>query len=130
MKESDLQALVWAEVSKSGRLFRANVGQAWTGNKIYKTDDGGLFIPEPRPFKTGLPDGFSDLFGIVPIRITNKHIGQTMGVFAAIEVKAPKGRIRPAQSNFIEQVLKLGGLAGIARSVEDARKIIDGGLEL
>ena len=44
--------------------------------------------------------------------------------FIAIEVKSSTGRVRPEQARFLAAVKALGGLAGVARSVEDARKII------
>lgn len=81
-------------------LFRANVGQGITY-------DG-------RHFDTGLPKGFSDLFGF------RKSDGRA--VF--IEVKTPTGRIRPEQQNFIDKMRLYGALAGVARSVQDARNII------
>ena len=67
-----------------------------------------------RHFDTGLPKGFSDLFGF---RISD-------GRAFFIEVKSPTGRVRPEQQNFIERMRSNGALAGIARSVEEARKII------
>ena len=81
-------------------LFRANVGQGITY-------DG-------RHFDTGLPKGFSDLFGF------RKSDGRA--VF--IEVKTPTGRIRPEQLNFINKMRLYGALAGVARNVQDARTII------
>ena len=67
-----------------------------------------------RHFDTGLPKGFSDLFGF---RIPD-------GRAFFIEVKSQTGKVRPEQQNFIEQMRSNGALAGIGRSVEDARKII------
>ena len=81
-------------------LFRANVGKG-------KTYDG-------RHFDTGLPKGFSDLFGV----------RRSDGRAAFIEVKAPGGRVRPEQAKFIKMMRSYGALAGVARSVEDARNII------
>ena len=84
-------------------LFRANVGQGLT-------KDG-------RFFDTGLPKGFSDLFGF------RKSDGRA--VF--IEVKTQTGRVRPEQQNFINRMRLYGALAGVARSVQDARNIINKG---
>ncbi len=81
-------------------LFRANVGSG-------VTYDG-------RHFDTGLPKGFSDLFGF----------RRSDGRAVFIEVKAPSGRVRSEQVKFIEKMRKYGALAGVARSVEDARNII------
>ena len=46
--------------------------------------------------------------------------------FTAIEVKTSTGRVSPDQRNFIALVRSHGGLAGIARSVSDAKDIING----
>ena len=96
--------------------WRANVGQAWTGSEIQRLPDGSMFIRNARPFASGLPPGFSDLFGMV----------HETGKFFAIEVKSQTGRPTKQQENFIEFINNHGGLAGIARSVDDAKKIIGG----
>lgn len=98
--EHDIQNRIRNETADIAMLFRANVGQGFT-------KDG-------RFFSTGLPKGFSDLFGF---RLTD-------GRAVFIEVKTATGRVRPEQQNFIEQMRSNGALAGIARSVEEARKII------
>jgi len=51
-------------------------------------------------------------------------VGQEMAVFAAIEVKTPKGRATKDQLRFIEHIRNAGGIAGIARSVDEARLIL------
>ena len=51
--------------------------------------------------------------------------GRQLAVFTAIEVK-DKGRPTPEQLAFIDVVRKAGGLAGVARSVEEAQAILDG----
>lgn len=81
-------------------VFRANVGSAYTADGRY--------------FTTGLPKGFSDLFGF----------RRSDGRAIFIEVKTPSGRLSEAQKNFIEQMQKSGAIAGVARSPEDALKII------
>ena len=100
MTEHDIQNLIRAETADIAVIFRANVGSGITY-------DG-------RHFDTGLPKGFSDLFGF------RKSDGRA--VF--IEVKSPAGRLRPEQENFIRKMQIYGALAGVARSVEDARRII------
>ncbi len=100
MTEHDIQNDIRNNIADIAVIFRANVGSGITY-------DG-------RHFDTGLPKGFSDLFGF------RKSDGRA--VF--IEVKSPTGRVRPEQINFIQKMQIYGALAGIARSVEDARKII------
>ena len=126
MNEHDQQNQIRAELSHWGTFFRSQVGQAWTGNTIKKTTDGGVYIPNARPFNTGLPVGFPDIFGAVPVTITPDMVGQTVAIFAGIEIKTPTGRIRPEQQNFIDFMLSIGARAGVARSTEQAVKIARG----
>lgn len=115
MRESDIQNQVRIHVSKRrlGVLFRANVGEAWTGDRIQKNLDGSITIHNPRRLKTGLPSGFSDLFGIA--------IPGGRAVF--LEMKSSSGRLTPEQENFLRQMASMGALAGVARSIEDAERI-------
>lgn len=100
--ESLIQNKIRVGLSKTGHaVFRANVGKV-------RTADG-------RYFDTGLPRGFSDLFGFRPD-----------GQIFFIEVKNENGKLRPEQKIFIEQMRKRGALAGVARSVEDAMEIVNG----
>ncbi|MFN9976385.1 MAG: VRR-NUC domain-containing protein [Phycisphaerae bacterium] len=52
-------------------------------------------------------------------------VGRKLAIFAAVEVKTERGRITVDQLNFIEQVRSAGGIAGIARSPEDARNLLE-----
>lgn len=101
MTEKDIQNQIRLNITDIAVSFRANVG-------MFFTKDG-------RPITTGLPKGFSDLFGFR--KSDNKMF--------FIEVKTPTGRASKEQVNFINAMKKHGCLAGIARSVEDARAIIN-----
>ena len=100
MTEHDIQNQIRINCSDIAILFRANVGS-------FKTNDG-------RFISTGLPAGFPDLFGV--------RLSDGRAVF--IEVKKPNGKIRPQQIKFINRMSGYGFIAGIAYSVEDAKKII------
>lgn len=93
------------------RLFRNNVG-------LFKTRDG-------RMVKTGLCKGSSDLVGWTTIKVHPEMVGMELAIFTAIEVK-DKGKPTKEQLHFIDVVHKAGGIAGIARSVEDAEAILHG----
>ena len=84
-------------------LFRMNVGTGYTTDGRY--------------FNTGVPKGFSDLFGF------RKFDGRT--VF--IEVKTAKGKPSAEQVKFLETMRKSGAIAGVCRSADDAIKLIQGG---
>ncbi|TGE35898.1 VRR-NUC domain-containing protein [Desulfosporosinus fructosivorans] len=116
--EHDIQSKIRIDFSKQipdGLLFRVNVGSGWTGSKIIKNKDGSITILNPRPFNTGVPDGFPDLVGVLP-----------GGKALFVEVKALKGKPSAEQINFISQALKTGACAGVARSIEDVINIING----
>lgn len=72
----------------------------------------------------------SDFIGITPVVITSDMVGQTVGVFTAIETKPSTWRMIPsdkraiAQAAFHDIVKRAGGLAGFARNIEEFRKVI------
>jgi hypothetical protein len=116
--ERKVQAEIRLELPKHGcTCWRVNVGQAWTGDEVVLLPNGDAVIRNARPFNTGLAPGFSDLFGFV----------HGTGRFIAIECKSPHGKPTSKQEHFLEFIKNNGGLAGIARSVEDAVRIINGG---
>lgn len=59
------------------------------------------------------PRGVSDLIGIAP-----------GGRFLAVEVKTERGRLSAHQERFLEQVRRHGGIAFVARSMDDAIDLI------
>ena len=102
-EEHSIQNEIRVALSSCAVVFRVNVGTIET--------------PDGRYFSVGLPKGFPDLFGF---RKSDKQI-------FFIEVKTPTGQIRKEQRRFIRAMQLMGVLAGVARSVEDAFKIIGEG---
>ena len=92
--------------------------------RLWRNNTGCLKDQQGRPVRFGLCKGSSDLIGLRSITIGPEHLGQTLAVFAAVEVKAQTGRITSDQRAFINAVAGMGGLAGVARSVEDAAQIL------
>jgi hypothetical protein len=95
------------------RLFRNNTGT----------------LPDPRtgrPVQFGLARGSADLIGWRTITITPEMVGQRVAIFTSIEVKTTSGRTTPAQQAWLGAVRGAGGIAGVARSVSDAVRIMDG----
>ena len=76
-----------------------------------------------RLVKFGLCKGSSDLIGFRSITITPDMVGQKIAVFSAIEVK-DKGKATVDQRNFINIINNAGGYAGVAKNVNDAKKIL------
>lgn len=99
-EEHKIQNEIRAAVSPYATIFRMNVGTGLTVDGRY--------------FSTGVPPGFSDLFGV------RKSDGKA--VF--IEVKTTRGKPSKEQSNFIEQMQICGAIAGICRNAEEAIRLI------
>lgn len=116
-------------------LFRANVGIGYQGTgRPFRTphpitvnmSPGDVLLYQARPFDTGLPVGFADTFGGVPVTITPDMVGQTVMISTFLEIKTQTGAGRDAQIAFIKAMTANGARAGFARSVEDAFDIIKG----
>jgi hypothetical protein len=93
--------------------------------RLHRNNVGSL--PDPRTGRLvtfGLAPGSADLIGWRSVTITPDMVGQTVAVFVSIEVKTATGRVSPAQHNWLAAVQAAGGLACIARSVEDARTLL------
>lgn len=95
------------------RLLRNNCGS-------YKSPTG-TFVK----YGVGNPGG-SDLIGLRTVTITPEMVGQRIGQFVAVEVKRPGGRTTEQQEQFLAMVRQRGGLAGVARSVDDAQALLNG----
>ena len=91
--------------------------------RLWRNNTGALKDASGRLVRYGLCQGSSDLIGLRSVTITPDMVGQTVAVFTAIEVK-DRGRLTPEQRAFIAMVQQAGGLAGVARSPEDARAIL------
>lgn len=111
--ETKLQRLIMLALSEAGcTIWRNETSGAWMGKQIHKAGDQ-VTLTNARMMTFGLCVGSSDLVGIAP-----------GGRFLAVEVKTPKGRPTKEQLRFIEAVRNAGGIAGIARSVDEALDLI------
>lgn len=123
MNETNIMRSIMAAISKPGtRVFRQNTGVAWQGD-VRKNPDGSITIRNPRPIHAGLCKGSSDLIGWKSVLVASHHVGKRLAVFLAIETKGKRTVTTPEQTNFLDRVKSDGGLAGIARSVDDAQQI-------
>lgn len=123
MNETNLLKRIQLKLPAHARLFRNNTGMGWAGQILKKTI-GFITLENYRPLHSGLCAGSSDLIGWTIVKITPEMVGKNVAIFTAIECKSPNGRISPQQKNFINTVQASGGIAGIARSVEDAQKLL------
>lgn len=101
--ERALQNKIILALSKTGCL-------AWN-NDVGKVKNAktGLWV------SYGLCVSSSDVVGVCPD-----------GIALFVEVKTPTGRASPEQRNFIAACRSNGARAGIARSVEDSIRIVNG----
>jgi hypothetical protein len=92
-----------------------------------RNNTGTLRDQNGRPVSFGLARGSADLIGWRTVTITPDMVGSTIAVFTSIEVKTATGRLRPEQQQWLDAVQAAGGIAGVARSVEDAQQIMAAG---
>ena len=92
-------------------------------SRLWRNNTGALKDATGRLVRYGLCQGSSDLIGLRTRVITETDLGHRFAQFVAIEVK---DRAKPTaeQQAFIDMVLQAGGMAGVARSVDDARAIL------
>jgi len=124
-----------AAVSKLGaRLFPMTVGKfvgpyhkarRITRVETVTLQPGDVIIRQGHMVSVGTT-GMSDLVGWVPRFITADDVGATIAQYVGIEIKAGADRLRDGQPEFIDAVNRSGGRAGVARSVEDAVRIVRG----
>jgi hypothetical protein len=92
--------------------------------RLFRNNTGTLRDQHGRPVQFGLAKGSSDLIGWTTRTITADMVGQRLAVFTSIEVKSATGRLRPEQQQWLDAVQAAGGIAGVARSVDDALRIV------
>lgn len=100
MREKIIQSKIMAVLNARDapcRLWRNNVG-----------------VTPDTHIRYGLGLGSADLVGLV----------LTTGQFLAVEIKTPIGRLSPEQKAWLATITRLGGLALVLRSVEEAESLV------
>lgn len=119
--ERRIQSELMLAASDAGlTVWRNNTGQAWAG-QAERLPDGSVLIRNPRPLRAGLCKGSSDLIGLRRVTVGPTDVGRTIAQFAAVEVKAARGRVSADQRNFLDFVRDAGGFALVARAPDDLR---------
>ena len=115
-REQVLQQDIRAQLGRNPklRIFRNNVGKAIPVGRGHK-----------RPVDYGLCQGSSDLIGFRAVEVTPEMVGTVVAQFIAIEVKTPEGRVSEGQGTFLRMVEELGGLAMVARSLNDVEGLME-----
>jgi penicillin-binding protein-related factor A (putative recombinase) len=105
IKEKDIQQaiLMYLQTVEDGYFWRNN--------------NGGVFDPTKKVYRLNrsifTPKGISDILGIYKTKMV------------AIEVKRPKCYATKEQKIFLKQIQDLGGIAFVARSVEDVQRELE-----
>lgn len=94
------------------------------GNTRLFVNDQGVANIGDRTIRYGLGVGTTDLVGVHTVTITPEMVGKQIGVAVFAEVKTPTGMIKMHQQDFINQMLKMGAIAGVVRSVEDMNLLL------
>lgn len=113
------------------KLFRQNVGEGWQGVKIDARPGARVLVTpdmvildRARRVQFGMHRGSGDLIGWRSVTVTPDMLGRTVAILASVEVKAPRGRPTPEQIHWADTVRAAGGIAGIACSPEEARRLL------
>lgn len=96
-------------------LHRCMLALSEAGCTVFRANVGLFFTRDGRPVQTGLPRGFSDLFGFTP---------DARAFF--VEVKSDTGRLRPEQIAFLDAMRLRGAVAVVARDPEDCVRLVLG----
>ena len=110
--EHRIQDEIRLALSQHGIVLRLNSGKFWQGKRVWSQEFKQFVLIDARPVM-GCPEGTSDLL----------FLGEG-GVVCFVECKNQSGKAREKQKRFIEILQEFGIKAGIARSVEDALKMI------
>ena len=87
--------------------------------RLWRNNTGTLVDRQGWLMRFGLCKGSSDLIGLRSVEVTAAMVGQRIGQFVAIEVKAPHGAIRPEQETICSWC---SGSVGSQRSAARSRR--------
>ena len=110
--EHRIQDEIRLALSPFGVVLRLNSGKFWQGKRVWSEEFHGYVLIDLRPVQ-GCPEGTSDLL----------FLGEG-GNVVFVECKNASGTAREKQKRFIEIMQNFGIKAGIARSKEDALRLI------
>ncbi|MFM6929356.1 MAG: hypothetical protein ACKOX6_12890 [Bdellovibrio sp.] len=118
--EDEIQQMILMEAPKlRSILLRNNSGALKDVNgRTVRFGLGNISKRVNETFKS------SDLIGITSVVITPEMVGQTIGIFTAAEVKKedwcfnPNDTHEAAQKNFLDFVIKKGGIGFFANNVD------------
>lgn len=105
--------------------IRGILNQPGTGVRLWRNNVGS-YQKGSSYIQYGLAPGSADLIGICSVIVEPEMVGMEIGQFLSIEIKTPTGRVDPKQLVWQETVRKLGGIAEIFRTAEEAEAFLKG----
>lgn len=126
-------------VSETDTQNRIRVEAAQRGGFLWRNNNGACRTNDGRTIRYGLGNDSKrinerfkspDLVGIFPVTVQQRHIGQTLGVFAGIEIKhpdwqGPENDRDRAQAAFLAVIAHRGGIATFATDVSHLKRAIE-----
>ncbi len=112
--ESTIQNEIRLALSEYGIVLRLNSGKFWQGKRVWSNEFKQYVLVSLRAVQ-GCPEGTPDLL----------FLGSNNNI-AFVECKTKTGAAREKQKSFMEIMHDYGIKADLARSPEDALKIING----
>lgn len=106
-----------SDAIKDWRFARGDV-------RLWRNNTGAYPLPGGAWLRYGLCPGSADFVGLHSVTITPGMVGKRVAVFFALETKAPKGVVEAHQERWLTEVRDAGGIAGVARSAEEAEETL------
>ena len=128
-----------ARHSEAAGAAQVRLAAGRAGVPLWRNNNGGCTDQTGRLIRFGLGNESpalskvwksADLIGILPVVVQPSHVGQTLGVFIAVETKKSGWRLTPgdkrgnAQAAFLRSVTAFGGVAGFCCGPDDFAKLI------
>jgi len=120
--------------SEAARAAEIRLAAGRAGVPLWRNNNGGCTDQTGRLIRFGLGHESaalsarwksSDLIGILPVVVQPYHVGQTLGIFLAVETKKPGWHLTAgdkrghAQAAFLESVRGFGGIGGFCCGPDD-----------
>lgn len=107
------------KLSKEGfRLFRNNVGKAWSGKSTFikkittvTLEPGDVLVRRARRIHFGLLKGSGDMIGYKTVKITEDMVGQEIAIFTSVEQKVKRGKRSQEQVDWDAAIKRAGGIS-------------------
>jgi hypothetical protein len=111
-----------SEAGEQSRIMLALGGHP--GIRVFRNNVGLARFPDGSTVRYGLCPGSADLIGWREVTITPEMVGTKVAQFLSVECKAPKGRTTDKQDAWFFAVKRGGGVALVARSVDDVKHLL------